>query len=66
MWFRSFLFPLVPSILPIGTAYAIWTGIGAAGTGVLGIVLFAESDSIIKVFSLLCIVLGIIGLKGSA
>ena len=52
--------------IPVGTGYAVWTGIGAAGTAVLGIVLFAESVSIVKVFSLLCIVLGIIGLKGSA
>lgn len=52
--------------IPVGTGYAVWTGIGAAGTAVLGIVLFAESLSIIKVVSLLCILLGIIGLKGSA
>lgn len=52
--------------IPVGTGYAVWTGIGAAGTAVLGMVLFAESVSIMKVFSLLCIVLGIIGLKGSA
>lgn len=52
--------------IPVGTGYAVWTGIGAAGTAVLGIVLFAESVSIVKVLSLLCIVLGIIGLKGSA
>ena len=52
--------------IPVGTGYAVWTGIGAAGTAVLGIVLFAESVSIVKVCSLLCIILGIIGLKGSA
>lgn len=52
--------------IPVGTGYAVWTGIGAAGTAVLSMVLFAESVSIVKVFSLLCIVLGIIGLKGSA
>lgn len=52
--------------IPVGTGYAVWTGIGAAGTAVLGIVLFSESVSIIKVVSLLCIILGIIGLKGSA
>lgn len=51
--------------IPVGTGYAVWTGIGAAGTALFGIVLFAESVSIIKVFSLLCIVLGIIGLKSS-
>ncbi len=52
--------------IPVGTGYAVWTGIGAAGTAVLGMVLFAESASAIKVFSLLFIILGIIGLKGSA
>lgn len=51
--------------IPVGTGYAVWTGIGAAGTAILGIVLFAESVSIVKILSLLCIVLGIIGLKGS-
>ncbi len=52
--------------IPVGTGYAVWTGIGAAGTAVLGILLFAESISIVKVFSLLCIVLGIIGLRSTA
>ena len=51
--------------IPVGTGYAVWTGIGAAGTALLGIVLFAESVSAVKIFSLLCIILGIIGLKGS-
>ena len=52
--------------IPVGTGYAVWTGIGAAGTAILGAVLFAESVSTIRVFSLLCIMLGIIGLKSSA
>jgi quaternary ammonium compound-resistance protein SugE len=52
--------------IPVGTGYAVWTGIGAAGTAVLGMVLFAESSSAIKILSLVCIVLGIIGLKGSS
>lgn len=51
--------------IPVGTGYAVWTGIGAAGTAILGMVLFAESSSAMKVISLLCIILGIIGLKGS-
>ena len=51
--------------IPVGTGYAVWTGIGAAGTAILGMVLFAESTSTMKVISLLCIILGIIGLKGS-
>jgi quaternary ammonium compound-resistance protein SugE len=52
--------------IPVGTGYAVWTGIGAAGTAVLGMVLFAESTSTIKLISLMCIILGIIGLKGSS
>ena len=52
--------------IPVGTGYAVWTGIGAAGTAVLSMVLFAESASTIKVVSLMCIVLGIIGLKSSS
>lgn len=52
--------------IPVGTGYAVWTGIGAAGTAVLGMVLFAETASTIKVLSLLCIVLGIIGLRSTS
>ena len=50
----------------VGTGYAVWTGICAAGTAVLGMVLFAETASTIKVLSLLCIVLGIIGLRSTS
>jgi len=49
--------------LPIGTAYAAWTGIGTVGTVVVGIMLFGESASLIRLFCLLLIVLGIVGLK---
>ena len=49
--------------LPVGTAYAVWTGIGAAGTAVLGIVLFGESRDILRILCLSLIVIGIIGLK---
>jgi quaternary ammonium compound-resistance protein SugE len=49
--------------LPIGTAYAIWTGIGAVGTAILGIILFNESKEFIRVFFILLIVIGIVGLK---
>lgn len=52
--------------IPVGTGYAVWTGIGAAGTAVLGMVIFAETVSLIKLASLFCIILGIIGLKSSA
>ena len=49
--------------LPIGSAYAVWTGIGVFGTAVLGIYLFGESTSIVRIVSLALIVAGIVGLK---
>jgi quaternary ammonium compound-resistance protein SugE len=49
--------------LPIGTAYAIWTGIGALGAAILGIVLFAEAASALRIASIALIVAGVIGLK---
>lgn len=52
--------------LPVGTAYAIWTGIGAVGAAVAGIVLLGESASVERILSLCLIVAGIIGLKLSA
>ncbi|EMD1655377.1 quaternary ammonium compound efflux SMR transporter SugE [Pluralibacter gergoviae] len=52
--------------LPVGTAYAIWTGIGAVGAAITGILLLGESASPARLVSLLLIVCGIIGLKLSA
>lgn len=49
--------------IPVGTGYAIWTGIGAAGTAAFGILLFAESASAARLFSIGLIIAGIIGLK---
>ena len=49
--------------IPIGTGYAVWTGIGAVGTALLGIILFGESKEIIRIFFILLIVIGIVGLK---
>lgn len=49
--------------LPLGTAYAIWTGIGAIGTVIAGILLFGESLSLLRLGSLLLIILGLLGLK---
>ena len=49
--------------LPVGTAYAVWVGIGAVGTAILGIVLFAEPASAARLASLALIVAGIVGLK---
>ena len=49
--------------IPIGTGYVVWTGIGAVGTALLGIILFGESKEIIRIFFILLIVIGIVGLK---
>lgn len=49
--------------LPVGTAYAVWVGIGAVGTAILGMMLFNESRDIARILCLLLIVAGIIGLK---
>lgn len=52
--------------LPVGTAYAVWTGIGAVGAAITGILLLGESASLARIASLALIVAGIIGLKLSA
>lgn len=50
-------------VLPIGTAYAIWTGIGAVGTAILGMWLFGEPRDLARILCILLIVAGIVGLK---
>lgn len=54
---------LAMKTLPVGTAYAIWTGIGAVGTVILGIVLFAEPATALRLACVALILSGIIGLK---
>ena len=49
--------------LPLGTAYAVWTGIGAVGTAILGMLLFGESREVARLVSIGLIVAGIVGLK---
>ena len=49
--------------LPLGTAYAVWTGIGTIGTAILGIVLFEEPASVMRLVCIALIVAGIVGLK---
>jgi quaternary ammonium compound-resistance protein SugE len=58
-----YLLSLAMRSLPLGTAYAIWVGIGAVGTAIAGVVLFAEGAPPLKVVSLLLVICGIIGLK---
>jgi quaternary ammonium compound-resistance protein SugE len=50
-------------VLPLGTAYAVWTGIGAVGTAILGIMLFGESREAMRLACIGLIVCGIVGLK---
>ena len=52
--------------LPVGTAYAVWTGIGAAGTAVLGILLLEESGDVLRVLSIALILVGVVGLRLSS
>lgn len=58
-----FLLSISLKSLPVGTAYAVWTGIGAFGTAVIGILLFGESKELIRLFFISLIVIGIVGLK---
>ncbi|UVL60396.1 quaternary ammonium compound efflux SMR transporter SugE [Pseudomonas sp. B21-032] len=52
--------------LPLGTAYAIWTGVGAVGTVIAGIILFGESMALVRLVSVALIICGLVGLKVSA
>ena len=52
--------------IPMGTAYVVWTGIGAVGTVILGIVLFDEPKTAVRLACIACIILGIVGLKLSS
>ncbi|WP_341225399.1 multidrug efflux SMR transporter [uncultured Arcticibacterium sp.] len=72
LWYAGFLVALAISMgllikamqsLPIGTAYAVWTGIGAVGTVLVGIFVFKEPTTFLRVFFLLTLVLSIVGLK---
>jgi len=58
-----FLLGLALRTLPLGTAYAIWTGIGTIGTVVLGIVLFGDAASVLRIACVGLILAGIVGLK---
>jgi len=49
--------------LPVGTAYAVWTGIGAAGTAALGMYLFDEPATVLRLGSIALVVAGIVGLR---
>ncbi|MBC7827922.1 MAG: multidrug efflux SMR transporter [Chitinophagaceae bacterium] len=74
-WYGSFLVSLTISMLllmkatqtlPIGTAYAVWTGIGAAGTAIVGIFLFKDPANFWRIFFLLTLIGSIVGLKAAS
>lgn len=71
-WYAGFLIALIASMillikatqtLPIGTAYAVWTGIGAVGTALLGIFFFKEPSNFWRIFFLATLIGSIVGLK---
>lgn len=54
---------LAQKSIPVGTAYAVWTGIGAVGTFIIGILLFKDPATIMRILSMTLIVIGLVGLK---
>jgi quaternary ammonium compound-resistance protein SugE len=57
------LLALALKTIPVGTGYAVWTGIGAAGTAIVGIVLFAEPATVLRLGCIALILAGVVGLK---
>ncbi|MHA4807354.1 DMT family transporter [Flavitalea flava] len=75
LWYGAFLFSLVASMLllmkatqtlPLGTAYAVWTGIGAVGTALMGIFIFHEPANFWRLFFLATLICSIVGLKAAS
>ncbi|MAS32921.1 MAG: quaternary ammonium compound-resistance protein SugE [Anaerolineaceae bacterium] len=66
LFLSMFLLSQALKSLPVGTTYAIWTGIGAAGTAILGILWLGESRDLLKLISLVLLIGGIIGLRLSS
>lgn len=62
-WLSFWLLGLAMKSLPVGTAYAIWTGIGAVGAAIVGMVLFKEPVTAARIVCIAAIVAGILGLK---
>ena len=57
------LLSLALRVIPLGTGYAVWTGIGAVGTAIAGMILFAESRDAVRLLCIALIIVGIVGLK---
>ena len=58
-----YLLMMAIKTLPLGTAYAVWTGMGAVGVAVLGILIFKESAETWRILSISLVIIGIVGLK---
>jgi quaternary ammonium compound-resistance protein SugE len=58
-----YLLMLAIKTLPLGTAYAVWTGMGAVGVAIIGIFLFKESTDLYRLLSITLVIAGIVGLK---
>ena len=58
-----YLIETAAKVLPVGTAYAVWTGIGAVGAVVLGVIIYHEPANVLRLFFLSLIIVGIIGLN---
>jgi len=63
MLLSVYFLTLAIKTMPVGTAYAVWTGIGIAGTTVLGIILFQEPVQLLRLFFIFLILVSIVGLK---
>lgn len=63
MTVSGYLLLLAQRSIPMGTAYAVWTGIGAVGTFILGIILFGDAATMARFFFIALIIVGIVGLK---
>ncbi len=58
-----FLLSKTLQVIPVGTAYAVWTGIGATGAAILGMILFGESRALPRILCILLIISGVVGLR---
>ena len=63
MAFSFYFLANATKTLPIGTAYAVWTGIGAVGVAILGIIIMGEPVSLYRIIFLILIIVGVVGLK---
>jgi len=63
LFLSMFLLAQALKTLPVGSAYAVWTGIGAAGTAIVGMLWLGESRDVVKLVSLVMLIAGIIGLR---